>query len=364
MQLDPEQRYQSAREMATALEERIAALTPRPRLSATTARQPVATRPVSPTATKAPRPARTAAPASAAGPVCPRCGKRNRAGARFCAHDGAPLTPAAVRRQAPQAAPPTNVIATTGTTHALRATEAFTRGRYLQAIQQGQAALAEGHTTVDLLLTLARSYQQVGRPLEAAEAFERAAETRPEAAALIAAAQAWRAVGRLSEAQVDLAKARQLAPDDAEASYLLGAVNLELGHLAQAEGDLRDTLRLAPDSAPQATQALIALGRIQTERGQLDEAVESLRKAIAADPTSGEARWRLGRALLAQRHFSEAIRELEASTRLDAQSADAHATLGMAYHATGRRQRARDELREALRLSPHHAEAQRLFKGL
>ncbi|MGH2501113.1 MAG: protein kinase domain-containing protein, partial [Ktedonobacterales bacterium] len=133
MQLDPEQRYQSAREMATALEERIAALTPRPRLSATTARQPVATRPVSPTATKAPRPARAAAaPASAAGPVCPRCGKRNRAGARFCAHDGAPLTPAAVRRQAPQAAPPTNVIATTATTHALRATEAFTRGRYHQ----------------------------------------------------------------------------------------------------------------------------------------------------------------------------------------------------------------------------------------
>ncbi|MFI5275690.1 MAG: tetratricopeptide repeat protein [Ktedonobacterales bacterium] len=365
MQLDPEQRYQSAREMATALEERIAALTPRPRLSATTARQPVATRPVSPTATKAPRPARTAAAtASAAGPVCPRCGKRNRAGARFCAHDGAPLTPAAVRRQAPQAAPPTNVIATTATTHALRATEAFTRGRYHQAIQQGQAALAEGHTTVDLLLTLARSYQQVGRPLEAAEAFERAAETRPEAAALIAAAQAWRAVGRLSEAQVDLAKARQLAPDDAEASYLLGAVNLELGHLAQAEGDLRDTLRLAPDATPQATQALVALGRIQTERGQLDEAVESLRKAIAADPTSGEAHWRLGRALLAQRHFSEAIRELEESTRLDAQSADAHATLGMAYHATGRRQRARDELREALRLAPHHAEAQRLLKGL
>lgn len=364
MQLDPEQRYQSAREMATALEERNAALTPRPRLSATTTRQPVATRPVSPKATKAPRPARTAAPASAAGPVCPRCGKRNRAGARFCAHDGAPLTPAAVRRQAPQAAPPTNVIATTGTAHALRATEAFTRGRYHQAIQQGQAALAEGHTTVDLLLTLARSYQQVGRPLEAAEAFERAAETRPEAAALIAAAQAWRAAGRLSEAQVDLAKARQLAPDDAEASYLLGAVNLELGHLAQAEGDLRDTLRLAPDATPQATQALIALGRIQTERGQLDEAVESLRKAIAADPTSGEAHWRLGRALLAQRHFSEAIRELEASTRLDAQSADAHATLGMAYHATGRRQRARDELREALRLAPHHAEAHRLLKGL
>jgi tetratricopeptide (TPR) repeat protein len=372
MQLDPDKRYQSAREMAAALEERVVALTPRPRLRATTARQPVATRSATqtatPAATKAPRPARVAASATASagamGPVCPRCGRHNRAGARFCAHDGAPLTPAAVRRQAPQAAPPTNVIATSGATHALRATEAFTRGRYLQAIQQGQAALSEGHTTVDLLLTLARSYQQVGRLLEAAEAFERAAEMRPDAAALVAAAQAWRAVGRLSEAQVDLAKARQLAPDDAEASYLLGIVNLELGHLAQAEGDLRDTLRLAPGASAQTAPALVALGRIQTERGQLDDAVDSLRKAIATDPASGEARWRLGRALLAQRHYSEAIRELEESTRLDAQSADAHATLGMAYHATGRRQRARDELREALRLAPHHGEAQRLLKSL
>ncbi|HEX5571518.1 MAG TPA: tetratricopeptide repeat protein, partial [Ktedonobacterales bacterium] len=287
------------------------------------------------------------------------------------------LTPAARRKkagqapsqapsQAPQAAPPTHVIATAGATHALRATEAFSRGYYHQAIQQGQAAVAQGHTTADLLFTLARSYQQVGRPLEAAEAFERAAQTRPDAAALVAAAQAWRAVGRLDEAQVDLAKARQLTPDDAEASYLLGLVNLELGHLAQAEGDLRDTVRLASGSSDSArlASALTALGRIQTERGQLDEAVETLRQAIAADPVLGEARWRLGRALLAQRHYSEAIRELEESARLDARSAEAQVTLGMAYHATGRRQRAREALREALRISPNHAEAQRLLKAL
>ncbi|HEY7851227.1 MAG TPA: tetratricopeptide repeat protein, partial [Ktedonobacterales bacterium] len=381
MQLDPAKRYQSAREMAAALEERAAVLTPRPRLAAgpatatagargatgtTGARQPVVTRPAPQTAVKAPKAAANA-PTRAAEPVCPRCGGLNRPGARFCAHDGAPLTATATAARgarraggAVQVAPATNVIATPGATHALRATEAFSQGRYHQAIQQGQVALTHGHTTAELLLTLARSYEHVGRPLEAAEAFERAAQARPDTAALIGAGQAWRAVGRLSEAQLDLARARQLAPDDAEASYLLGLVNLDLGHLAQAEGDLRDTLRLEPESA----RALIALGRMESERGRLDESVELLRRATAADPASGEAHWRLGRALLAQRHFTDAIRELEHAARLDPQSADAFTILGMAYHATGRRQRAREALREAVRLAPGNTEAQRLLHGL
>src|SRR6185312_17053742 len=88
-----------------------AALAPRPRLAAadaptaqrraTAARQPVATRPAPQLAVKAASAAHaapSAAPGAApdvAGPACPRCGHANRAGARFCARDGAPLTPAA-----------------------------------------------------------------------------------------------------------------------------------------------------------------------------------------------------------------------------------------------------------------------------
>lgn len=369
MRLDPGQRFQTAQEMRAELEERVAALTPHPRAAAPASRdapvrQPVVTRavPAAPPAnTPAPAASRPARVAAKAGPLCPRCGERNRVGARFCARDGTPL--ASVGRAVGvvvQAAPPTNIITSQGATHALRATEAFTQERYHQAIQQGQVALTHGYTSADLLLTLARSYEHVGRTLEAAAAFDRAAAARPDAEILIAAAKAWRASGQLTEAQVALGKARQLAPDNAEASYLLGLVNLDLGHLAQAEGDVRDTLRLTPDAAP----ALIALGRIEAARGHTDEAVEALRQAVAADPASGEAHWRLGRAVLDQRRFTEAIRELEQSVRLDTQSADAYTTLAMAYHATGRRQKAREALRDALRLAPNHSEAKRLLAGL
>ncbi|HEX8983282.1 MAG TPA: tetratricopeptide repeat protein, partial [Ktedonobacterales bacterium] len=362
MRLDPTQRYQSAAEMRAALEERVAALSPRARLSSSRASQGVvAPRPASSASVVAAKPAVQVSAASA-GAICPRCGHKNRAGARFCARDGAPLTPAAVRRVAGsvQSAPATNVIATPGATHALRATEAFAQGRYHQAIQQGQVALTHGHTSADLLLTLARSYEHVGRPLEAADAFDRAAAARPEVATLLAAARAWRASGRLDEAQIDLSKARQIAPDDSEASYLLGLVNLDLGHLAQAEGDLRDTLRLAPDSVP----ALIAVSRVEEARGQSDEAMATLRQALALDPGSGEAQWRYGHALLERGQFADAARSLEKATQLGVESADVYVALGMAYHATGRRQKARDAVRAALRLAPHHPEAQKLLKSL
>ena len=380
MRLDPAERYRSAREMGAALAERLRALTPRPRLaapaattaatttSAHAARQPVVTRP-------APRGAAHAAPAIQSGPqaeqVCPRCGHRNRAGARFCARDGAALAaPAAAAAPARkrgaarvQAAPVTHVITSQGATHALRATEAFAQGRFHQAVQQGQAALTQGHTSADLLLTLARAYEQLGRPLEAAETYERVAQARPDAAALLCAAQAWRAVGRLTEAQLDLTRARQLAPDDSAASYLLGVVNLDLGQFAQAEGDLRDTLRLAPESA----RALVALGRVELARGAAAAAEATLRRVVAtadASPEAMEARWRLGHALLEQQRFTEAIRELEAAARIGPLPAEAQVALGMAYHATGRRKQAREALREALRLEPGRSDAQRLLKGL
>lgn len=400
MRLDPAQRYQSAREMRAALDAALATLAPAPRLRPTppAARVPVVTRPVpvpaSPAATLAARGAQVADER-----VCPRCGLVNRPGARFCAHDGAPLTPSAVpgrvvaqahgaqrrpvvqgaaraasqsaqgtvarpavasRSQAPQAAPPTHVITTAGATHALRAAEAYAQGRYQQAIQQGEAALTQGHASVEAMLTLARAYTHVGRPIEAAQTFERAAQTRPDAATLVAAGKAWRASGRLTEAQVALSRARGMAPDDAEISGLLGEVNLELGHLAQAEGDFADARRLAPG----ATWPLVGLGRLAAARGDVAEAARLLGQAAPTDAGLGDAYTQLGEVWLGQRRFSEAIRALERAGALGANSATRSVTLAMAYHATGRRQQAREALREALRLDPANSAARTLLKSM
>ena len=271
-------------------------------------------------------------------------------------HAPKPAPPARTR----QPAPPTHPITSEGATHARRATEAFAQGRYQQTIVQGRQALEHGHTTTDLLVTLARAYDHVSRPLEAANVWERAAQIRADTATLLGAANAWRAAGRLGEAQVALARARQSAPNDAEISYQLGLVNIELGQLSQAEGDLREALALEPDSP----RILTALGRLANQRGAPEEALTLLRQAVAADPTYAEAHADLGRALLSRRAFPEAIRELEHARRLRVDSVDILLALGMAYHVTGRRQQAREALRQALAINPGDAEAQRLLRAL
>ncbi len=358
MNLSPAMRFQSAGEMRAEVEAALAA-------------QPA---PAPPHYAPVPRPASRvthAVPAVTAPTprVCPRCGFANRPAARFCAHDGAPLIPGAVAPAATkpalparprQAASATNPVTSDGATHARRATEAFAQGRYQQTIVHGRQAIERGHTTTDLLVTLARAYDQVNRPLEAASAWERAAQIRPDAATLLGAAAAWRAAGRLAEAQVALTRARQSAPNDPEISYQLGVVNMALGQFAQAEGDLREALALEP----RAPRVLTALGRLAIQRGAPDAAVELLRQAIAADASYGEAHAELGRALLARRALPEAIRELELARQLGVQSAEASLALGMAYHATGRRQQAREALRQALALNPGDAEAQRLLRAL
>jgi serine/threonine protein kinase/Flp pilus assembly protein TadD len=352
MNLSPTARFQTAAEMRAAIHEALAAL-PAPR------RAPV-TRPA-PVSRVAPRvvPAQVNAPSAL---VCPVCGHANRPSARFCARDGAPLVPGARKPTParPRNPPATQPVASDGATHARRATEAFAQGRYQQTIVHGRQALERGHTTSELLVTLARAYDQVSRPMEAASAWERAAELRPETTTLLGAASAWRAAGRLQDAQVALTRALATAPENADISYQLGEINLALGHTAQAEGDLRDALALAPDSP----RILTTLGKLALIRGDLDGALVLFRQAITASSAYGEAHAELGRALLARHALPEAIREMELARQLGVHNAELFVALGMAYHASGRRREAREALREALVINPGDVEARRLLRGM
>src|SRR5579872_5860365 len=147
MRLVPAERFQSAVEMREALRAALAALPATAPTNTAQARPPNATRP-------APLAPATAGPSTASprGTIrCPRCGHLNRRTAKFCARDGAPLPGAAAARSNGRAAsnpvPATQVVGATTTAdlHARRATEAFGAGRFMQAVQQGEAAVREGH---------------------------------------------------------------------------------------------------------------------------------------------------------------------------------------------------------------------------
>jgi serine/threonine protein kinase/Flp pilus assembly protein TadD len=328
----------------------------------TAARQPVLTRPSSSSSSSAaPAVARPAAPATI---VCPRCGYRNRRTAKFCARDGAPLPSAsrASRAAPPAPVPVTRVVATTTTAelHARRATEAFGAGKYMQAVQQSQAAIKEGRATYDVYLLLGRAYRQLGRHIEAAEAFAQAGRLRPTAEACYQEGMALRGAGQLDRAQIALTRARALDPQSGEIGYQLGLLCLDLGQLAQAEGELREALAHQPGDPP----VLVALGRVEAARKRWQEAGNYFRQAIAVSPRDAAAHLELGRALLAAGRLPEATRSLEEAARVAPESVEVQTALGMAYHAGGRRSAARSALRRAVALDPTDADAQRLLKQL
>ena len=357
MKLNAAERFQTAVEFREALRACLDAL-PAPVGTATSSG---AISPASRTAV----PARPASAAPSGGVICPRCGYFNRPGARFCANDGVPLVPSAKRPPAkpnarPQAAPPTRIVptATTADLYARKATEAFGAGKYLQAVQQSEAAITQGRATYDVYLLLGRAQRQLGRAGEAAQAFAEAGRLRPSAEAAYQEGMAWREAGEALQAQLAFSRARQLDPRNAEIPYQLGLICLEMGQLAQAEGELRDALTLRPDDGP----TLVALGKVEIARQRLDEAVEYLRRAIALEPRESVGHLELGRALMGMGRLPEATRELEQAAKLAPESAEAQTALGMAYHAGGRRSQARTALKKAIALNPRDAEAQQLLK--
>lgn len=391
MQLDPDRRFQSAVEMRDALRHCLRALEPAspvtaspgsrqpgpvvlPRGAATSAASPVAANRSAPVPQRAPA-TRTALPAM--GTVCPTCGYLNRQSARFCARDGTRLASGsapgghgsvAAARSVAHASQPTGRRTTGGSalltgsaeSHQQRAHEAFAAGRFVQAARYADEAIAKGRGSYELYLLLGQSYRKLGRAREAAEALGRAAEARPTVEALREAALAYRATGQLDAAQIALAKARQLDPQDAESAYLLGAVCLDLGQPSQAEADLKAAYAQRPDHAP----TLTTLGRLALTRGDRREAEQWLLRAEQADPTDASPHLELGRLRLSERRPAEAVRELERAQRLAPDSAEAQTALGMAYHAVGRRAAARDALRRAVTLDPDAADARNLLRQI
>ncbi|HEX6817232.1 MAG TPA: protein kinase [Ktedonobacterales bacterium] len=380
MQLDPSKRFQSAAQMRSALASALAPLVPK---------QTPSTRVVLPAGAASTRVVPAVKPAPSAAPpvpvtraaltqsarICPRCGYLNRAGAKFCAHDGARLGAAAAAngdaamaaraaasaRPAPAVSAPVSRVDTSAslTSSLQRAREAFDAGKFATAIRLAATA-TQTRNDYDLSLLLGYAYAKSRQPLDAAGAFAKAAQLRPTVEALTQEGLAYRNAAHPAEAQVALTQARQLDPRDPELAYLLAMTCIDLGQLAQAEGELQEALKQRPQDA----RAQVGLGRIAAARKRWPEAIDWFEKAIAADGSLAEARLELGRAYMSQRNFAGAIRALEPATRLAPDDADAYTALGVCYHAIGRRGPARTALRRAIALDGQNSEASELLKHM
>jgi serine/threonine protein kinase/cytochrome c-type biogenesis protein CcmH/NrfG len=394
MQQDPAHRFQSAEAMRVALMHCL------PGSTITAAPSTVQIPAISPNATIV-VPTNNAAPAPAVGLVCPKCGLRNRPGAKFCKRDGQPLTQGAIavppqlrpsvaaRPNAPRprimprpvqptarpAAASVSVAPANDPQTAYRLGLQFLNAKsYPEAIAQFKLALVPGRTGYDVLYNLGRAYRQYGQGVKdkdknlfnenmkfAAEYFEKALAIRPDAVdAYFQLGMSYNDLGLYDRAIDAFKKALRYSPGDSALYYQLGNVAANQGYNREAEGYYLEGLKINPDHA----LILMALGRLYMKTNQAVSAISVLRQATQREPGLWEGWYELGRAHMKAREWKLALSALEQARQWNPDAVEVYCAMASCYLKTNKKGEARQMIREALQRDPNSIEANRLQKQL
>ena len=216
----------------------------------------------------------------------------------------------------------------------------------------------------------------------AAPATPVAAPEQADAAALLDAADALRARGRVRDSLPLYRRALAIEPHDAVAHNNLANAFLELGQCADAVSAYRQALTLSPQNAdihcnlgnalrqlgelpqaqaaseraialnPQLAMAHNNLGLVLTGRGERDRAVASYRQTLTLEPDYVEALNNLGNVLRELGERREAVALYGRAIELAPQRAESHCNLGNVLAELRRLEEATASFRRALALRP------------
>lgn len=158
---------------------------------------------------------------------------------------------------------------------------------------------------------------------------------------------------RFGAAEQSLANLLTLAPGDADAIRMLGAVAQHRGDHARAIDCFWRALAVAPDDFA----LRIALGIALYQHGDVDESLTHLRRACELAPASAPAWFNLGKALEKEAHIAEGVAAFQRAIALDPSHVQARLSLARCQASIGEVDVAAAGFREVLRRSPDHAEA-------
>jgi Flp pilus assembly protein TadD len=158
-------------------------------------------------------------------------------------------------------------------------------------------------------------------------------------------AHAFRALGMVAEAVVLLEQHEQRNRRDAALQHLLGQLRYEAGDLEAAEASLARAAELAPEDAEIANN----LGFLMLVSERAEEAVPWLRLAVSLDPAQQRYRSNLGFALAADGQSEQALQIFRSS----GSEPLALARLGVAHERAEQRELALARYHQALQLDPH-----------
>ncbi len=258
--------------------------------------------------------------------------------------------------------------------------------RYQEAEASLRKAIELEPERQDWLMALAKSLLEQGQNRAASEVLDRALKLGRSPEILFARAMCRLNLGRPDDAEIDLADALKMQPDNAEIHFKLGKIELDRGGYERAAERLESALQLDPEllearfllglcqrrqgnlepardlflqvltNTPGHVGALYNLGQILAQLGdqkgarlkleqfrtasRLQDEIEFYRRAVNKNPENQAGRIELSRMLLKNGHTQEALEHLMVAQRLDRTSAEAYRLLVTTFLRLGRQQEA------------------------
>jgi tetratricopeptide (TPR) repeat protein len=228
------------------------------------------------------------------------------------------------------------------------------RAAYTRAVQLDGRA-------VDGWINLGRLHRNDGRHAQALRAFDhgvRAATSNPDAHLGRGLARA--ATGDVAGAQIDFARAAELAPNDAEPLLALGDLLRDLGR----HEDAVDTYRRAIAREDADAASWLKLGNALALLERYEEAATAFRESIARASTLAAAHNGLGASLMHVGMIEEAVSSLDRAAALDANDPNPLMNLALLHERAGETDAARDAWSRALERAPGSTIARRRLARL
>ena len=236
----------------------------------------------------------------------------------------------------------------------VRAYAAHRDGRLDEAERDYRATLAADPAHIDALHMLGVLRHQQGQHAEAADLVRRAADLRPDDAALqLNLGNALKALGQLDGAIERFRNALTLSPTFALAHYNLGNAYSSLGRHEDAALSFSHAVRLQPGDAPSYNN----LGNALHALGRHEEAAAAFRTALRLRPDHAGARNNLGMSLNALGDTAGALAEFRAALHAQPRFVAAHFNLANTLDATGAHAAAVASFEAALALQPNFVPA-------
>ena len=222
---------------------------------------------------------------------------------------------------------------------------------YDQALKAAERAVELDPTNAEAHRNLAYVYQFMARPEDALSQYELAYSLEPEFVHRLTslAAHYLYVLDDEQTAQEWLEKAEDLAPEDYITLLFLARINSRRGDYEQAAGYC-DRILFHTLAAPDGHNCM---GGVYLDAGRYQEAETSRIAAIRADPDDETGYIGLGYVYYSQGACSEAAGAFQRAVEIHPRSGSNHSNLGFAYACLGEWDRAGREYELAIELEPY-----------